>query len=361
MSARTVVVAGGGTGGHVYPVLEVIRELHAIDPELKFFYIGQRRGIEAEILAKAKLPVRVPFHGITTDKLRRYMDVRTLLLPFSIMAGVIQSFGILQTVRPIAVFCKGGYVGVPVAVAAWLLRIPIVLHETDSVMGLANRMIAPFASKIAVSYPRPKLGTGNVKSKLLYTGNPVRPEFFEPVRERPVGRPRLVITAGSQGSVPINTLIGEILPQLLERYDVVHITGTFDFGRMKAKTSDRNYRPLPYADNIVEVLRQADLVVTRAGGTVFELAALGKPAILIPLPTAGSDHQRINAKILVDTNAAVSLEPTTLTSAKLLETIRELMQDSKRRAELGRNIRSYAKADAAKRVAELIMDVARTS
>src|SRR5690606_20111870 len=140
---RTIVVAGGGTGGHVYPVLEVIRQLHALDAELRFAYIGQRHGIEGELLAKASLPTPVPFHGIVADKLRRPLELRTPLLPFTIVAGTAQAYGMLQRLKPVAVFCKGGYVGVPVAIAAWLLRSPIVLHETDSVMGLANRIIAP--------------------------------------------------------------------------------------------------------------------------------------------------------------------------------------------------------------------------
>lgn len=357
--ARTIVVAGGGTGGHVYPVLAVVSELHKLDPTLQFLYIGQHGGIEATIVSQAKLSVPLPFQGISADKLRRYWDIRTFLLPFSIGAGVVQALGILGRVRPLAVLCKGGYVGVPVALAAWLLRIPIVLHETDSVMGLANRIIAPFASKIAVSFPRRQLGRGPMQRKLVYTGNPVRPEFFEPTKQRVADRPHLVITAGSQGSISINTLILELLPELLDRYTVTHVTGMQDFARVKAAVTHRNYHPIAYAERMVDVLRAADLVVARPGGTIFELAALGKPSILIPHPATGSDHQRMNAQILSGNTAAVVLEPDGLTSDLLLETIITLMKDSKQRATLARNIQQFSRKDAALQLARLVAEVVR--
>ncbi|MBI4032598.1 UDP-N-acetylglucosamine--N-acetylmuramyl-(pentapeptide) pyrophosphoryl-undecaprenol N-acetylglucosamine transferase [Candidatus Berkelbacteria bacterium] len=360
-SARTIVVAGGGTAGHVYPVFEIVRALWAIDPALEIAYIGDARGPERELLQQAQLAKPVAFYGITADKLRRYWDWRIFLLPFAVCAGTIQALSHLLALQPVAVLCKGGYVGVPVAIAAWLLRIPIVLHETDMVMGLANRMIAPFARKIAVSFPRPNLGTGSIREKLVYTGNPVRPEFHTPVRARAAGRPRLAITCGSQGSHAVNELVRAILSQLLVRYHVTHVTGKADFAALSAATQHREYEPVAYATDMPAVLRDADLVVSRSGGTIFELAALGKPAILIPHPATGSDHQRVNARFLAERDAAVYLDQVGLTPERLLETITQLMRDSTRRGTLAANIKQFSRPDAAARVAELILSVARKS
>ena len=358
--ARTIVVAGGGSGGHVYPVLEIIRQLHELDPALLFVYIGQRGGSESEIVASASLPVKIVFHGITAEKLRRYWDIRTLKLPWAILTGTWQALRILEQARPVSVLCKGGYVGVPVAIAAWILRIPIVLHETDAIMGLANRMIAPFASRIAVSFPRHNLTrTRQTKGKLVYTGHPLSPSFFTRY-ERTTERPHLVITGGSQGAGPINTLIAAIAPALVERYEVTHLTGKQDYGRMKAAISDRHYHPIAYTNEMAGMLGQADLVVSRAGGTLFELAALGKPTILIPIPGAANNHQRVNADILAGNNAAVVLDEATLTPSGLLNTITSLMQDSALRAQLGRSIRQFARSDAAAQVARLTLEVTRS-
>lgn len=358
---RTIVVAGGGTSGHVYPVFEVVRQLHSLDPALQFAFLGDSRGPERGLVVGAKLPVALPFYGITTDKLRRYWDWRVLVLPFAVMGGMLQALGHLLHIRPVAVFCKGGYVGVPVAMAAWILRIPIVLHETDMVMGLANRLIAPFAHKIAVSFPRPRLGTGSLQTKLVYTGNPVRPEFFTVTAKKAQGRPHLVITCGSQGSQTVNALIWAILPQLLERYRVTHITGPVDAGRAATITQHREYRALSYVETMPEILASADLVVSRSGGTIFELAALGKPAILIPHPATGSDHQRVNAQFLADRDAAVYLDQSGLTPEKLLGTILEVMKDSTQRKRLSEHIRQFARADAAQKVAQLVLEAGRRS
>lgn len=355
---RTIVVAGGGTSGHVYPVFDVIRALYTLDSTLRFAFIGEGRGPERELVATAQLPVALPFYGITADKFRRYWDWRIMLLPFAVATGTIQALNHLLSIRPAAVLCKGGYVGVPVAIAAWLLRIPIVLHETDIVMGLANRMIAPFARKIAVSFPRPNLGIGGVRTKLVYTGTPILAEFFRPTPDRTTGRPRLVITCGSQGSHSVNELIWAILPQLLERYHVVHVTGRADAARAATVVQHREYEPIAYATNMPEILASADIVISRAGGTLFELAALGKPSILIPLPNAGSDHQRANARFFAERDAAIYLDQVGLTPEMLLEAITQLMRDSTRRAQLSTNITQLARPDAAKRVAELLLDVA---
>lgn len=351
----------------MFPVLAIAQELMHRQPTSRIVFIGKAGGTERELVEQFRI-VRpgagrtneeaIEFIGIQSEKLRRYWSWRIFVLPFALSTGVVQAFGHLYRLKPAAVLCKGGSVGVPVALAAWTLRIPVILHETDAAMGLANRLAAPFAAKVAVTFPRPKFPS-RYKKKAVFTGQPVREEFFRRHHKKKSPRPYLMITAGSQGSVAINSLILQILPELLERYHVIHITGQRDYGRMRAASQDKHYEPIAFTGQHRKLLGIADLVISRAGGTIFELAALGKPTILIPLPTAANDHQRINAEIFAEHEATVVLEQTTLTAETLLKTVTSLMRDSKRRSTLAANIRRFAHKDAAARVAHLILEVAR--
>ncbi len=357
--AFTAVVAGGGTAGHVYPTLAVVRELQALNPGIEIAYIGQLGGPETEIVQAADLGRPIEFVGITAEKLRRYWSVRSLLLPIALLRGIGESMQALRRLRPAVVFCKGGYVCIPVAVAAWWLRIPIVLHETDASMGLANRMIAPFARRIAVSFPRPTFLTARTDRKIVFTGQPVRAEFFASApASKKDDRPTVMVTGSMQGAHAVNALVGEILPRLLERYRVIHITGPNDFDMMRGMSRSQYYEPVPYTTKIRGLLVEADLIVSRAGGTIFELAALGKPSILIPLPTAANDHQRENAAMFAEQDAAVVLEQTSLTADRLLAEITGLIRDSARRAALSTNIKRFARIDAAAHIARLLADEA---
>ncbi|MEK7184300.1 MAG: UDP-N-acetylglucosamine--N-acetylmuramyl-(pentapeptide) pyrophosphoryl-undecaprenol N-acetylglucosamine transferase, partial [Patescibacteria group bacterium] len=296
---------------------------------------------------------------ITAEKLRRYWSFQTIILPIAILRGTFEALDALRRLQPAVVFCKGGYVCLPVALAAWWLRIPIVLHETDASMGLANRLIAPFASKIAVSFPRPTFLTQKSDRKIVFTGQPVREEFFKLASKHySHDRAVIVVTGSMQGARAINVLIQEILPQLLDRYRVIHITGQNDFQSLRSATQSQYYEPVSYSAQFHKLVAQADLVISRAGGTIFELAAMGKPSILIPLPTAANDHQRENAAIFAEQEAAVVLEQTTLTSDQLLQTITELIRDSDRRTTLAEHIQQFAKRDAATVLAKLVLSVA---
>lgn len=370
MTKRTIVLVGGGTGGHVLPVLEVAQALLDADPSVHLVYIGQIGGPERELVETTTLyrrherekveEIKLRFIGIAAEKLRRYWHWRIFVLPFAVLAGAVQAFAHLRELRPVAVFCKGGYVEVPVAVSAWLLRIPIVLHETDINMGLANRLIAPFARRIATSFPRPTLIPGQTSGKFVYTGQPVQRAFFRK-QERAHVRPSLLITGGSQGAHALNMLIGALVPRLIERYHVVHLTGHADIGAMKSVTDNRHYEPIAFTREMPTLLAQADLVISRAGGFIFELAAAEKPAILIPLlSSANNYHQVANAQFLADHKAAVVLDQRSITEDLLLQTINELIRDSKRRTDLAQAIKAFAQPSAAKRIAELVLEQARS-
>jgi UDP-N-acetylglucosamine--N-acetylmuramyl-(pentapeptide) pyrophosphoryl-undecaprenol N-acetylglucosamine transferase len=359
MADQTIVVAGGGTAGHVYPTLAVVSEILRIAPDTKIAYIGQTGGSEQTIIADAHLENSIEYIHIAAEKLRRYWSYRILILPLAVLRGMFQALGHLRRLRPTVVFCKGGYVCIPVALAAWWLGIPIILHETDASMGLANRLIAPFAVKIAVSFPRPTFLTEKTDRKIVFTGQPVRPVFFQSPARRSTSsnRPVVMVTGSMQGARAINQLIQETLPQLLERYRIIHITGPNDFKSLQSSTQSQFYEPVPYTAKFYDLLVQADVVVSRAGGTIFELAALGKPSILIPLPSAANDHQRHNAAMFAEQDAAVVLEETTLTGELLVQTIGELIRDSKRRASLSRNVRQFARKDAATHLAQLVLEI----
>lgn len=355
MADKTIVVAGGGTGGHVYPVLAVIDALQKEDSTLKFVYIGQIGGPEHKLVSRA----RIPFFGIHTDKLRRYFDLRTLLLPVRVLQGVVESWWQLGLIRPAAVFLKGGYIILPVALAAWLRGIPIVLHETDATMGLANRLVAPFARRVALSYPLANF-KGKYTAKFVSTGHPIAQEFFVNGEQKMRhDRPTLLITMGSQGAQSVNNLLHPILSQLLERYQIIHLTGVNDFPRFRKDFTNSTYEPMAYTHEFAKTLRRADVVLSRAGGTVFELAASGKPTILIPLPGAANNHQYINAMQFQNRGAAVVLDQDGLTSALLSDAITGLMRSTEKRATLSKNIRYFARPDAAKQVARLVLSVAK--
>ncbi|MGI6103279.1 MAG: undecaprenyldiphospho-muramoylpentapeptide beta-N-acetylglucosaminyltransferase [Patescibacteria group bacterium] len=353
-AGRTIVVAGGGTGGHVYPVLAVIDALRSEDPTLRFVYIGQIGGPEHTLVARAN----IPFVGIHAEKLRRYWDLRTLFLPVRILQGIVEAWQQLGQIRPAVVFLKGGYVILPVAIAAWLRGIPIVLHETDATMGLANRLVAPLARRVALSFPRSSYA-GRVRSGFVSTGHPIMPAFFQESRTTQSTRPVLLVAMGSQGATSVNELLKPILPKLLERYRVIHLTGERDLPAFRRAFASQQYEPMAYTHDFAAVLRRADLVLSRAGGTIFELATLGKPTILIPLPSAANDHQRVNARELERRGAAVVLEQVALTPDVLYETIASLMRDTARRNTLAERIGQFARPDAAKQVAKLVLSIAK--
>lgn len=302
-SLMKIVFTGGGTAGHVTKnkiVIEALKESH---PEVEAHYVGLATGKEAELIDESL----APFHPISSGKLRRYFSLKTVPDFFRFLRGIAQSYRLLGKIQPKLVFSSGGYVALPVALAAYLRKIPIVTHETDSYPGLANRMIGRVADKIFLGFESAQSHFD--LQKVHFTGNPVSPALFEGSRERALEklgfrpeRKTLLVMGGSQGAQQINELIWEILPEVIEEgWQVVHLTG-----RGKGRdTNARNpgvehfYRPFEYVkDDYEDFLNAADLVISRAGGnSLAEIAALNKPAVLIPLPlpAAAGDHQRKNA------------------------------------------------------------------
>jgi UDP-N-acetylglucosamine--N-acetylmuramyl-(pentapeptide) pyrophosphoryl-undecaprenol N-acetylglucosamine transferase len=357
-----IFFTGGGTGGHVFPALAVLEELKARSGA-KVVWIGSRGGMEGRLLARYD----IPFYLIPAGKLRRYFSLRNLLDIFKIAAGIAASLYILLKERPRLVFSKGGYVSVPVVVAASLLGIPVLTHESDIIPGLATRINARFAEKVLVSFAdtRDSFRPGERK-KIVHTGNPVRrdllagsPEAGRKLVGCPPDRFLLLVLGGSQGSAFLNRLVLAALPKLTSSCFVVHQMGEANYRRIELP----NYYGAPFfTRQLPDLLAASDLVVCRSGAnTVWELAALGKPSLLIPLPRSASRGDQIaNARFFVRSGAALMLEEKELDADRLIEILLHLRQNESKLNTMKTRARALAMNDAAGRIAEIIWERSRT-
>lgn len=349
-----IVMTGGGTAGHVTPNLALVPYLLELGYRIE--YVGTRDGIERELVEGAG----IPFHAIRAGKLRRYPDLRNLLDPLKTLVGFIQSLAILGRRRPDVVFSKGGYVACPVVWAAWVRRIAIVTHESDLTPGLANQLCMPFARRICVSFPETLARVPHGRGVL--TGIPIRRELFRGSAERgrgicgfTEGMPVVLVIGGSQGSEAINDAIGPALPDLTEEFQVCHVRG-------KGNTDPdldgiQVYKQFEYVTGeLPHLYAMADLVVCRAGATtIFELLALRKPNLLIPLPANASRGDQIeNARSFAEQGFSRVLPQEALTPETFVERIRSTYED---RDTLIEAISASPATDSAARVAQVILDL----
>ncbi|HEX2958738.1 MAG TPA: undecaprenyldiphospho-muramoylpentapeptide beta-N-acetylglucosaminyltransferase [Chitinispirillaceae bacterium] len=313
---KKIVLTGGGTAGHVTPNIALLPALQR--EGFTVSYIGGK-GIERSLITEKN----VPFYCISTGKLRRYFDLKNLTDLFRIAAGFVQSFFILIRIRPSVVFSKGGFVSVPVVWASALLRIPVLIHESDITPGLANRLSIPFAKKICYSFK--ETASYLPENKRVNTGLPIRQELVDGSKDKGLelcrftqNKPVLLIIGGSQGSVTINTIIRESLPRLLKSYNVCHLCGKGNLG-----TAVENYVQFEYVkDELAHLLAAADLVISRSGATtLFELLALQKPSLLIPLGAGSRGDQVLNARSFEKAGFSHVLLQDSLTQTTLIESI----------------------------------------
>ncbi len=336
---HSIVFTGGGTTGHVTKNLILIDLLIERLPDVQRHYLGIKSGKEATLVSKDI----AQFHPISSGKLRRYFSLKTVPDFFKFFLGIWQSFWILGQLKPKLVFSSGGYVALPVALAARLRRIPIISHETDSYPGLANRIIAKLADKILLGYD--SAAEYLPKEKTLFVGNPISPKLFLGSREKALKqlgfnseKPILMVMGGSQGARQINQLIEQILPQLLENWQIIHLTGKRDNEELDKDL--RNYKAFEYVkEEYVDFLSAANLVITRGGGnSLAEIAALNKTAIVIPLPLpiAAGDHQRKNAEEMLKTRLDWKIlnNPTHSELLSTTETFVDKLDDSKKSASM---------------------------
>lgn len=360
-----VLIAGGGTGGHVYPGIAVAEELMRIRPDAQVLFVGGRRGVEAQAVPESGFRIRF----VTTRGLPRRAWWRW---PAALMAnavGVFQALGVVMAEKPDVVLGTGGYVSGPVALAAILLRRPLVLQEQNSIPGLANRWLARVADEVHLSFTEAR-GFFARKDNLKITGNPVRSYVLGGDRAAGmrefglvVGKPTVFIFGGSRGAHRINQAGIEAMRRLKDRVDVQFIlqTGRDDYegARQTVETERLPARVVPYLRQIQLAYAVADLVVCRSGAmTLAEIAACGTPAILVPYPYAAHNHQEVNARNLVERGAAALILDRELGGERLAREIAHLLADRQTLRRMSAHARTFARPDAAVRLARSLEHLA---
>lgn len=354
---ETYVIAGGGTGGHLYPGIAIAEELRRRRPGARILFAGRGLPLERSIVERhgySLLPVRSG--GVVGKSIGRRLSGAFLAL-----RGFFESMRTLQRLKPKAVVGVGGYASFPMVLAAAARRIPTLVQEQNAVPGLSNRLLGRVASEIALTYDDTRRFFGG-RGRL--TGNPIRAEFLD-VRPAPRGdRWRLLVFGGSQGARALNSAILDALPHLEAergRLSIVHGTGPADEERVRQAYAARAFAAevLPYITDIRAAYAGADLVIARAGAsTCSELAACGRAAILVPLPTAAHDHQTRNAESVARAGAAVLLKEKDLSGEALAFAIRTLLRDPARIEAMEKAARTLARPDAAARIVDLVERIA---
>jgi UDP-N-acetylglucosamine--N-acetylmuramyl-(pentapeptide) pyrophosphoryl-undecaprenol N-acetylglucosamine transferase len=360
MKRLRVVIAGGGTGGHLYPGIAVARELLRRSPESVVTFAGTARGIEARV---------VPREGFELDLLRstglKGTSTAAMIRSVALVpVGMADGWRIISRRSPDVVIGVGGYSSGPVVAMAALRGIPTLLLEQNAVPGVTNRILGHFVKAAAVTFDSTATHFGR---RAFVAGNPVRPEFFAHAStgaERPAGPTRILIFGGSQGAHAINVAMVEAAPRLAAspgRMAITHQTGERDLELVRDgyRRAGLEARVEPFLFTMDREMTAADLIVCRAGATtIAELTAAGRPAVFIPLPTAADDHQRRNAEILVAAGAAEMIEQKELTGERLAGRILGLAGDAARRAAMSEAARGMARPDAARLIADKVFELA---
>jgi len=360
MGVQTLMIAGGGTGGHIYPAIAIAREYLGRNQSRRVVFVGTERGLEKTIVPKAGFPLE--FISVGGLKGKGGLDLLGSMARLPL--GFIQAFRLLVKHRPNVVLGVGGYSSGPVLLAAVLRRVPTIVHEQNAFPGLTNRLLARFVKKVAVAFaealPRMNRPDGVV------TGNPVRTEFFAAKRPPATGnRQRLLIFGGSQGSrVLNNAMTGALLflSRLKDRLDIVHQTGPNELQKVQQayRTSGAfpNARVVAYLDPIVDENAAADLVVSRAGAmTIGELSAIGRPAIFVPFAAATNNHQELNARVVERAGGGIVITESELTPERLGHAVEQIISDPERTRRMGEAAGKLAAPEAAKKVVDSIESI----
>lgn len=325
MQKRKIIMTGGGSAGHVTPNLALIPKLQALGFDVQ--YIGTKDGIENGIIQGAN----IKYHSISSGKLRRYFDIKNFSDPFKVLKGVIQSISIMKKEKPNIVFSKGGFVTVPVVIAAHFCKIPVIAHESDITPGLANRLAAPYCNKVCVTFPE---SAKNIKgNKGVLTGTPIRKELFDGSKIKGLAfckfsnsnKPVIFIIGGSLGSKVINDTVRSSINSILPKYNVIHICGKGNLD--KTLEGREGYKQFEYVSSeLPDLMNAADLVISRAGANViFELLALRKPNILIPLSKKSSrGDQILNAQSFKKHGYSIVIQEEDLSNEMLISKLQEL-------------------------------------
>ncbi len=367
------MLTGGGTGGHFYPLIAIAEKLNELAQKekivgLKLYYMSDKPYDKRMLFENGITYVQIP-----SGKLRTYSSARNFFDMFTTAIGAF--FGLLSMffIYPDVVISKGGYAAFPAVFAAKLLRIPVIIHESDSSPGRLNLWTSKFAKRIAVSWP--EAGDYLPKAKTALTGQPIRKailhgdpnggrDFFKLASNLPV----IYVVGGSSGAEKINDCLVEVLPELLSRYEIIHQTGKNLFPDVASRSKlilENNpnighYVPMPYLNNLETRMAAgiASLIISRAGSSIFEIASWGVPSIIIPITNSNGDHQRKNAYSYARSGACVVIEESNLSPHVLVADIDKLMNDQNKLMQMKDSALKFASPLAAEKIAQAALDIA---
>ena len=351
---KRIVLTGGGTAGHVTPHLALIPHLQNAGYDIH--YIGTEAGMERDMISRLQ---GITYHAVKGGKLRRYFSWQNFVDPFRVLWGALQSARLMGRLKPDVCFSKGGFVSVPVVIGAWLHRVPVVCHESDYTPGLANRICAMFAKRIATTFPECAAALGK---KAQMAGTPLRPELFAGSRARGLAmagfsgqRPVLLMMGGSQGAQSVNKVLRESLPRLLPRMDVMHLCGKGNLEPALDNTSGYWQKEF-LSGELPDAFAAADLILSRAGSnSLCEFQALKKPMLLIPYPrTASRGDQILNAQSFERRGLCHVLLQEDLTVDTLVSALHQLYEC---RGKLRQALQNAPAADGTQAVLNLIEEV----
>lgn len=356
-----ILLTGGGTGGHLVPLLSVVEEIRKRDPKAEFLFVGPKSDFN-EALRGAGIEVR----EVQAGKFRRYFSLENFSDIFKVLVGIDEAIFHILKWKPDVVFSKGGFASVPAVIAASYVRVPVLTHESDTVSGLANKIIARRAKKVFISFPESKKYFS--EDKVIFSGNPIREDILRGDKGRAQrffglreNLPVVLVFGGSQGAQRINELLLGNLEKVLENFQVIHVCGKNNFEEIERKL-DRldlphksRYKVYPYlGEEMKDAFALADFVISRAGAnSLSEIIALGKSSLIIPLPSAANNHQYLNARHFADQGMIMLAEEKELDSAKFAEKLGELQE---KKAELIENLKKYNSSMSGKKPEEIIAE-----
>lgn len=324
---KRIILTGGGTAGHVTPNIALIPRLQELGYDIQ--YIGSYTGIEKELIEA----FHIPYHGISSGKLRRYFSLQNFTDPFRVLKGLGEAKKLVRELKPDVIFSKGGFVSVPVVLAGKRAKVPVIIHESDMTPGLANKLAIPSATKVCCNFPETLENLP--KEKAILTGSPIRQELLSGNKIAAMemcgfsaDKPVILVIGGSLGSVAVNTAVRAALPELLEDFQVVHLCGKGKLDESLINT--KGYKQFEYVKNeLRDIFAISDLVISRAGANaICELLALRKPNLLIPLSAnASRGDQILNARSFERQGFSTVLEEEDVTKESLLDSIHKLYQD----------------------------------
>ncbi len=361
-----ILLTGGGTGGHFYPLIAIAEELNRIADEEKIIKFKMYYASDSPYDQQALDREFITFVPVTAGKMRVYFSLRNILDFFKMGFGVFRALFTVFGLYPDVIISKGGYASFPVLFAAKLLRIPVIIHESDTVPGRVNIWSGKFAKKIALSFP--EAASYFDAKRVAVTGQPVRKSIVQAAKEGAYeffeldpAVPTIGIFAGSQGAKVINDALLRILPELIKKYQILHHTGEKNFEEMKTDVHivlgddlhRTRYKPFAFLNDLQTKMFGAasTIIVGRSGSSLFEIAAWGKPSILIPYALAHGDHQRKNAYHYARTGGCTVIEEANLTPSVLQNEIDTIVDSPERYAAMAKHAKAFYKDDAAREIA----------